>query len=119
MGRSAISKTALWAIIAVVIVVVVVGGVAAYYATRPPPPKPTPAPIPTPTHAIVGQVTIGVATCLTGPYGFAGEEVLKAAQLAVNNINSHGGIYLANGPDGPGNYTINLVWTDDQTSPSV
>jgi len=119
MGRSAISKTALWAIIAVVIVVVVVGGVAAYYATRPPPPKPTPAPIPTPTHAIVGQVTIGVATCLTGPYGFAGEEVLKAAQLAVNNINSRGGIYLANGPDGPGNYTINLVWTDDQTSPSV
>jgi len=119
MRRSAISKTALWAIIAVVIVVVIVGGVAAWYVTRPPPPKPTPAPTPTPTHAIVGQVTIGVATDLTGPFGALGEEILKAAQLVQDQVNAQGGIYLANGPNGPGNYTINLVWTDDQTSPSV
>ena len=117
MRRNAISRTALWAIIAVVIVVVIVGGVAAYYATRPPPPKP--APTPTPTHAIVGQVTMGVATDLTGAYGALGEQILWGTQLAANQINSHGGIYLANGPDGPGNYTINVVWTDDQTSPSV
>ncbi|MGC9016023.1 MAG: hypothetical protein ACP5KM_04510, partial [Conexivisphaera sp.] len=65
MRRSAISRTALWAIIAVVVIVVVVGGVAAYYATRPPPPKPTP----TPTHAIVGQVTIGLEQSLTGALG--------------------------------------------------
>ncbi|MGC8969906.1 MAG: ABC transporter substrate-binding protein [Conexivisphaera sp.] len=117
MRRSAISKTALWAIIAVVIIVVIVGGVAAYYATRPPPPKPTPTP--TPTHAIVGQVTIGVATDLTGPFGFAGEELLKAAQLVQSQVNAQGGIYLANGPNGPGNYTVNVVWADDQTNPSV
>ncbi|MFP3283335.1 MAG: hypothetical protein RXP97_04575, partial [Nitrososphaeria archaeon] len=65
MRRSAISRTALWAIIAVVIVVVIVGGVAAYYATRPP----TPTPTPTPTHAIVGQVNIGLEQSLTGPLG--------------------------------------------------
>ena len=120
MRRSAISRTALWAIIAVVVIVVVVGGVAAYYATRPPPPKPTPpTPTPTPTHAIVGQVTIGLEQSLTGPLGFVGEEVLWGAQLAASQINTQGGIYLANGPNGPGNYTINLVWQDDQTSPSV
>ena len=115
MKRIAISTTALWAIIAVVVMMIVIGGVVAYYATRPPSPKPTP----TPTHAIVGQVTIGVATCLTGPYGALGEQVLWGVQLAASQINSHGGIYLANGPNGPGNYTINVVWTDDQTSPSV
>ncbi|MGC8612864.1 MAG: ABC transporter substrate-binding protein [Conexivisphaera sp.] len=115
MKRRAISRTALWAIIAVVVIVVVVGGVAAYYATRPPPPKPTP----TPTHAIVGQVTIGVATDLTGPFGFAGEEILKAAQMVADQVNTQGGIYLSNGPDGSGNYTVNLVWTDDETNPSV
>ncbi|MFP3209768.1 MAG: ABC transporter substrate-binding protein [Nitrososphaeria archaeon] len=119
MKRSAISRAALWTIIAVVVVVAVVGGVAAWYVTRPPPPKPTPTPTPTPTHAIVGQVTIGVATDLTGAYGPVGEQVLWGAQLAASQINSRGGIYLANGPDGPGNYTINLVWTDDQTNPSV
>ncbi|MGC9177582.1 MAG: hypothetical protein ACP5G6_04085 [Conexivisphaera sp.] len=32
--KRAISRTALWAIIAVVVIVIVVGGVAAYYATR-------------------------------------------------------------------------------------
>ena len=119
MKRSAISRTALWVIIAVVAIVVVVGGVAAYYATRPPPPKPTPTPTPTPTHAIVGQVTIGVVTCLTGGFGANGEQILWGAQLAVSQINSQGGIYLANGPNGPGNYTINLEWSDDQTSTSV
>ncbi|BBE42975.1 hypothetical protein NAS2_1599 [Conexivisphaera calida] len=41
------------------------------------------------------------------------------AHLAKSQINSHGGIYLANGPNGPGNYTINIVLTDDQTSPST
>ena len=111
MRRSAISRTALWAIIAVVIIVVIVGGVAAYYATRPP--------TPTPTHAIVGQVTIGLEQSLTGALGPIGEEVLWGAQLAAAQINSQGGIYMANGPDGPGNYTINLVWQDDQSSPSV
>ena len=115
MRRGAISRTALWAIIAVVVVVVVVGGVAAYYATRPPPPKPTP----TSTHAIVGQVTMGLATDLTGAYGALGEQILWGTQLAASQINLHGGIYLADGPNGPGNYTINLVWTDDQTNPSV
>ncbi|MDP7982519.1 MAG: ABC transporter substrate-binding protein [Conexivisphaerales archaeon] len=118
MRRSAISRTALWAIIAVVVIVVVVGGVAAYYATRPPPPKPTPTPTPTPTHAIVGQVTVGLEQSLTGPLGPIGEEVLWGAQLAASQINSQGGIYMANGPNGPGNYTINLVWQDDQTNPS-
>ena len=117
MRRKAISRTALWAIIAIVVIVVVVGGVAAYYATRPPPPKP--APTPTPTHAIVGQVTFALVTSLTGPLGPAGEEELWGAQLAVSQINQQGGIYLANGPNGPGNYTINLVWQDDQSNPSV
>ncbi|MGC8969775.1 MAG: ABC transporter substrate-binding protein [Conexivisphaera sp.] len=117
MRRSAISRTALWAIVAVVIIVVVVGGVAAYYATRPPPPKPTPTP--TPTRAIVGQVNLGVATDLSGAYGALGEQVLWGAQLAASHINAQGGIYLANGPNGPGNYTVNVVWTDDQTNPSV
>ena len=118
MKRSAISRTALWAIIAVVIVVVIVGGVAAYYVTRPPPPKPTPTPTPTPTHAIVGQVTIGLEDSLTGSLGPIGEELLWGAQLAASQINSQGGIYMANGPDGPGNYTINLVWQDDQSNPA-
>ncbi|MGC8696663.1 MAG: ABC transporter substrate-binding protein [Conexivisphaera sp.] len=117
MRRNAISKTMLWVIIAVVIIVVVVGGVAAYYATRPPPPKPTPTP--TPTHAIVGQLTFGLVTSLTGPLGPSSEEELWGAQLAVSQINSQGGIYLANGPNGPGNYTINLVWQDDQSNPAV
>jgi len=116
MRRSAISRTALWAIIAVVIVVVIVGGVAAWYVTRPPPPTPTPTP--TPTHAIVGQVTIGLEQSLTGALGPIGEQVLWGAQLAAAQINSQGGIYMANGPNGPGNYTINLVWQDDQSSPS-
>ncbi len=116
MNRRAISRTALWAIIAVVIVVVVVGGVAAYYMTRPPPPKPTPTPT---AHAVVGQVTLGVATDLTGGYGALGEQVLWGTQLAASQVNSHGGLYLSNGPNGPGNYTINVVWTDDQTSPSA
>jgi len=100
-------------------VVVIVGGVAAWYVTRPPPPKPTPAPTPTPTHAIVGQVTIAMTQDLTGSDAASGEQVLWGAQLATSQINSQGGIYLANGPNGPGNYTINLVWLDDQSSPSV
>ncbi|MDP7982051.1 MAG: ABC transporter substrate-binding protein [Conexivisphaerales archaeon] len=116
MRRSAISGTALWAIIAVVIIIVIVGGVAAYYATRPPPPKPSTTT--TTTRAIVGQVTIGIEDSLTGSLGPIGEEGLWSAQLAANQINSQGGIYLANGPNGPGNYTINLVWQDDQSSPS-
>jgi ABC-type branched-subunit amino acid transport system substrate-binding protein len=91
----------------------VVGGVAAWYVSRPPPPTPTP------THAIVGQVTIGFPGSLTGADAVLGEEFLYGAQLAVSVINSQGGIYLANGPNGPGNYTINLVWQDDQSSPSV
>ncbi|MGC9076827.1 MAG: ABC transporter substrate-binding protein [Conexivisphaera sp.] len=110
------SGTALWAIIAVVIIIVIVGGVAAYYATRPPPPKPSTTT--TTTRAIVGQVTIGIEDSLTGSLGPIGEEGLWSAQLAANHINSQGGIYLANGPNGPGNYTINLVWQDDQSSPS-
>jgi ABC-type branched-subunit amino acid transport system substrate-binding protein len=119
MKRSAISRTALWAIIAVVIVVVIVGGVAAYYVTRPPPTlAPTPTPTPTPTRAIVGQVTIGMELSLTGSLGPIGEEVLWGAQLAAAQINSQGGIYMANGPNGPGNYTINLVWQDDQSNPA-
>jgi branched-chain amino acid transport system substrate-binding protein len=67
----------------------------------------------------VGQVTIGLEQSLTGALGPIGEEVLWGAQLAAAQINSQGGIYMANGPNGPGNYTINLVWQDDQTNPSV
>jgi len=87
--RSAISRTALWAIIAVVIVVVVIGGVAAWYVTRPPPPPPPkPTPTPTPTHAIVGQVTIAMTQDLTGTDAASGEQVLWGAQLATSQINS-------------------------------
>jgi ABC-type branched-subunit amino acid transport system substrate-binding protein len=64
-------------------------------------------------------VTIGVAQSFTGSLGPVGEEILWGAQLAASQINSQGGIYMANGPDGPGNYTINLAWQDDQSSPSV
>jgi branched-chain amino acid transport system substrate-binding protein len=63
-------------------------------------------------------VTIGLEQSLTGPLGAIGQQVLWGAQLAASQINSQGGIYLANGPNGPGNYTINLVWQDDQSSPA-
>ncbi|MGC9075805.1 MAG: ABC transporter substrate-binding protein [Conexivisphaera sp.] len=66
----------------------------------------------------MGQVTVGLEQSLTGALGPISEEVLWGAQLAASQINSQGGIYLANGPNGPGNYTINLVWQDDQSSPS-
>jgi ABC-type branched-subunit amino acid transport system substrate-binding protein len=67
----------------------------------------------------VGQVTVAYVGALTGAFGAPGEEFLYGLQLGFSKINSQGGIYMANGPNGPGNYTINLVWQDDQSSPSV
>ncbi len=115
MRRGAISKTALWTIIVIIIVVVVVGGAAAWWYTA----IVTKPPVSAVKPAIVGQITIGFANSFSGPLGMFGPEVLTCAQFAVSQINSKGGIYLAHGPNGPGNYTINLVWEDDQTSVST
>ncbi|MFP3138266.1 MAG: ABC transporter substrate-binding protein [Nitrososphaeria archaeon] len=105
MKRKAISRTALWIIIAVVVIVAVVGGVAAWYATRPPPPTPTPT-----------SVTIGIVAPLTGSMASWGTTYEWLVPYIQNYINQNmGGIYMpAYGKKIP----VNIILMDDQSSPS-
>jgi len=113
------------AIVAVVVVVVVVAAVAYYYTTLPAPspaPTPTPAPSPAPSPAPAPAPTptkeyilVGASIPLSGGLAYNGEEEKAGLEMAIEDINAKGGVYVATlGKRLP----IKLIYYDDGTDPT-
>jgi len=110
------------AVIAVVVIVVVAAAVAYYYMTlpAPAPPAPVPAPItpapappaPAPTKE---YILVGASIPLSGGLAYQGEEEKAGLEMAIEDINAKGGVYVAAlGRKLP----IKLIYYDGGTDPA-
>ena len=61
-------------------------------------------------HAKEKPIKIGIPTALSGPYAFLGENEIRGAKMAVDEINSMGGLL---------GRKIEVITEDTQTNPSV
>jgi len=61
-------------------------------AAPPAPPAPAPAPAPTVVRSSTGPIKIGFSNPLTGPFAAFGTNQLTGAQVAIDLINSKGGV---------------------------